>query len=153
MGKNIHVSRISFSVSGTGVAVGQFEFMPVLAGPTQTSSSGATNTTATYIRYSGRLLRFYVREPSGGTATAATFYFLNNSVRTGTKATAPSTAAKDDYVAYTSSVPITASATTPSLDTPFDAMPVFKDSLTLIIDVTAAAGAWTFQGYVELSEG
>jgi len=141
MGRNVHASRKDFSITGTGAAVGEFQFNPVVI--------AANNVGTAYVRYSGKLLRFYVRSPTGSTATAATFYFFTNSVR---GVTSPSTTARDNMVALTSSVPISASATTPSLDTPFDSKPIFKDSLTLVVDVTAAAGAWTLQGYVEIAE-
>lgn len=141
MGKNIHTTALEFTISGTGNAVGEFDFLPQV--------QALTGSAATYVKASGRVWRFFVRQAAGGGATAATFYMFNRNQRS---VTSPSTSAQDKHVFRTSAVPLTASATVASLDTEITAGPVFKDSLTLVADVTAV-GAWTLSGYVELTEG
>lgn len=140
MGSKQPVSSQEFTLSGTGSGVVEFDFCPATI---------STAEPAKHVRRTGRVLRFYVREELGGGATAATFYLFNRMQRL---VTSPSTAAHDKMVMHTSSVPLTASATTESLDTVLDARPVFKDSLTLVADVTAS-GAWSLVGYLEISEG
>src|SRR5688572_11055578 len=134
MSRRLLASRLDFTLTGTGVAVSNTDLMPLLVGGDR-------------IRYSGRVNRFFVRQAAGGGATAGTFSMFTNRMRTAATLASPSTAARDNMTFLTASVVLTASASTPSLDTTFDSPPVFKDSMTLVVDVTAGAGAWTLLGY------
>lgn len=120
--------RIPFSLSGTGNAVAEMGL-----------PSG-------YARRNLRVLRFCVRQAAGGGGTAADFYFIDHN-RSGTSVTSsPSTVPKEDVPIEILAVPLTASASALSLDTPVEAN--FEDTLNLVASVTAV-GAWTLSGYID----
>jgi hypothetical protein len=139
--KSNNVSIYPFTMSGTDAQVKEVEI-----GPKASADIGGGQD---YIKISGRVLHFYVREELGGGATAAVFYLYNRNLR---NVTNPSGTAQDKQVMRTDSVSLTASATAASLDSPLTNPPVYKDSLTLVADVTAT-GDWTLSGYIAVSEG
>lgn len=127
-----------FTVSGTGVSVEEVAILPKQDGG---------NAIGGALRYTGNIRRIVIREEAGGLATAATFYLVHN-LRS--SVTSPSTEPAENVVVVTSSVPLTASASAASLDSAISAEPAFTGSLLLVADVTAATGAWSLTGFVEV---
>lgn len=97
-------------------------------------------------KISGRLRRFVVREDAGGGATEADFYFATFNH---TDLDDPANDPQEWFIAVVENQALTASATEVSLDTPFEAEPAFKDSLSLYADVTAT-GDWELRGWIEV---
>lgn len=128
---------LDWEVTGNGPGRAFFNFFPESQG--------------THGGYRGRIRRFVVVTPTGSTATSATFHFLDHKVpgSTGGVVTDPATIEAHKKPVETAAVPLSA-GTDADLDTPITAEPAFKGSLVLIANVTAAAGAWTIRGTVEL---
>lgn len=130
---------IFFSVSGTGAQVKETQILPQAA-------AGIINALGTN-RYGGRVRRIVIREAVGGGATAANFYLIH---RNRVTVTAPASEPAENIIVVASAVVLTASASAASLDSPISAEPAFQDSLLLVAEVTAAVGAWTILGFVEV---
>lgn len=134
---HISTSCIFFTIAGTGVQVKEAQIAP---------SSGTIGTLGTG-RARGRVRRIVIREAAGGLATSATFYLIHNNR---VAVTSPSTEPDENVIVETAAVPLTASASVASLDSPISAQPAFQNSLLLVADVTAATGAWSLTGFIEI---
>lgn len=135
MSHRLRTSCIPFSMTGTGTEVQKFDLF---------GDGGAE----TDLRYSGRIRRLVIREAAGGGATAGTFYIVH--LTDAYDHADPAAIGAEKIVVETSSVPLTASATAASLDSPIDAEPTFQDKAVLYVKVTAGSGAWTIVGFVEI---
>lgn len=131
-----------FTISGTGVARAEWD----LHSSTPGSSTPPTSGVGGPQYFNGRVKAIKLRQPASGTATAVTFYLVHNKQHD----IDPATLKDENIVVETASLVPTASDTATFLDTVIDAKPTFQSSLVGVLDVTAAAGAWSFVVAVEL---
>jgi hypothetical protein len=127
-------SRIPFSISGNGAEVQTVELI---------AKDLATGGQA---KRSGKLTYVCLCQITGGTATAGDLYIGHRGVDMDT----PSAVRRPDIVMKAEAIVITADAVESFFETGFDFDPDFVDNMLLAMDVTAAAGAWTIDGYVEV---
>lgn len=127
MSQGTRTANHAFEITGTGVAVGSFDFFPLT-------------------ELNVRLKRIVIRQELGGGATACTIYGVQNRHQGADPALIP----EENVPLETDSIVPTASATQAFLDSPISMHPTFSRGLKLFVKVTAGAGAWTFKGYLEL---
>ena len=117
--------KYRYSITGTGVSFVQYRL------------SGSA----------GLVTGIVLRELLTGLATAGTVYVIDDDGET----TYTSVSWADEDVALeTAPITLTPSDTVASLDTPVDLPKAFTLGATLVVNVTAATGAFTLAGHVQI---
>lgn len=138
-------SKVPFSISGTGDAVGVFRFFGINVA---SAAAGGAAVTGGGTTHNGRVTYVYIRQEAGGGASEFDLKVVDRDLAVSTSTVYANI--PDDYVIIEApAVTSTASATDASLDSPLDAPPTYQSSLAIVVDVTAV-GAWTLLGYLTL---